>query len=199
MRAMWEKRFSGKEYAYGSTPNTYFREKLRTLPAGKILMICEGEGRNAVYAAFQGWRAEAMDYSEKGKLKAMRLAELKGVPLVYHVSPVESFPFPTEEYDAVGLIFAHFEPILRTYVHAQARKSLKKGGKLIFEGFSKAQSDRNSGGPVDINSLYDLEDLRNDFAGFDFMECNEMEALLNEGLFHVGMANVIRIFATKKL
>jgi SAM-dependent methyltransferase len=197
MRAMWEKRYSGNEYAYESTPNRYFRDKLNTLPAGKVLLICEGEGRNAVYAAFRGWRSVAMDYSEKGKLKAMKLAEMKGVPLEYHVSPVESFEFPSEDFDAVGLIFAHFEPILRTYVHAQVRKALKKGGKLIFEAFSKEQAGRDSGGPVDINTLYAIEDLRNDFAGFTFMECNEMETLLNEGLFHIGMANVIRIFATK--
>ena len=197
MRGMWEKRFSGKEYAYGSTPNRYFREKLNSLPAGKVLMICDGEGRNSVYAGFRGWKAVAMDYSNKGKLKAMKLAEMKGVLLEYHVSPVESFPFPSEEFDAVGLIFAHFEPILRTYVHAQARKALKKGGKLIFEGFSKEQSGRDSGGPVDLNTLYTIDELRNDFAGFDFIECNNIETLLDEGLFHIGMANVIRIFATK--
>lgn len=197
MRAMWEKRYSGKEYAYGSTPNRYFREKLNSLPAGKVLLICEGEGRNAVYAAFRGWKAVAMDYSDKGKLKAMKLAEMKGVLLEYHVSPIESFQFPSEEFDAVGLIFAHFEPILRTYAHAQARKALKKGGKLIFEGFGKEQFGRDSGGPVDLNSLYTIDELRNDFAGFDFIECNNIETLLDEGLFHIGMANVIRIFATK--
>lgn len=197
MRAMWEKRFSGKEYAYGSIPNRYFREKLNTLPAGKVLMICEGEGRNAVYAAFRGWKAFAMDYSNKGKVKAMSLAAMKGVHLEYDVSPVESFPFPAEEFDAVGLIFAHFEPVLRTYVHAQARKALKKGGSLIFEGFSKEQFGRDSGGPVDINTLYSIDDLRNDFAGFDFKECNYIETILNEGLLHIGMASVIRIFATK--
>lgn len=197
MRAMWEKRYSGEEYAYGSTPNRYFREKLNTLPAGKILLICEGEGRNAVYSAFRGWKAVAIDYSNKGKMKAMKLAGMKGVTLDYNVSTVESFQFPSEGFDAVGLIFAHFEPILRTYVHAQARKALKKGGKLIFEGFSKEQSGRDSGGPVDIDLLYNIDELRNDFAGFDFIECSNTETLLNEGLFHIGMANVIRIFGTK--
>jgi len=197
MRAMWEKRYSGKEYAFGSTPNRYFREKLNTLPAGKVLLICEGEGRNSVYAAFRGWKAVAMDYSNKGKLKAMKLAELKGVSLDYHVSPVESFQFPSEEFDAVALIFAHFEPVLRTYVHAQARKALKKGGKLIFEGFSKEKFGRDSGGPVELTSLYDIDELRNDFAGFEPIEFYHTEVLLNEGLFHIGMANVIRIFATK--
>jgi len=197
MRAMWEKRYSGKEYAYGSTPNRYFRDKLNTLPAGKVLLICDGEGRNSVYAAYRGWKAVAMDYSEKGRIKAMRLAELKGVSIEYYVSPVETFQFPAGEFDAVGLIFAHFEPVLRTYVHAQARKTLKKGGKLILEAFSKEQVQRDSGGPVDIESLYALDDLRNDFAGFDFVECNNTETLLDEGLLHIGTGNVIRIFGTK--
>ncbi len=197
IRDMWDGRFSGEEYAYGSVPNRYFRERLKGLPAGRIFFICEGEGRNAVYAAFQGWTSYAMDYSIKGRAKAMRLAEAKKVPLVYDVASVQNYQFPVEAYDAVVLIFAHFEPILRTYVHAQARKCLKKGGKLIFEAFSKNQMDNQSGGPLKIEELYDPEDLRNDFAGFDFTELSENEIIINEGLYHIGKASVVRIFGTK--
>lgn len=184
-------------FAYGATPNWYFREKLNSLPAGKVLLICDGEGRNSVYAAYRGWTSVAMDYSEIGRAKALQLAEEKRVHIDFYLSPVETFTFPVGEFDAVGLIFVHFEPILRTYVHAQARKALKKGGKLIMEAFSKDQITRESGGPADINTLYNVDDLVNDFAGFSFQECSELEVLLNEGHFHVGMSNVVRIFATK--
>jgi hypothetical protein len=197
MKSMWDSRYMMKEYAYGTVPNKYFKEKLKTMPAGKVFLICDGEGRNSVYAAYLGWRAEAMDYSEYGMEKAMKLAELKKVDLEFHVSPVETYVFPTEEYNAVGLIFAQFPPILRTYVHAQARKCLKKGGKLILEAFTKEQLERESGGPTKIEELYDLDELRNDFAGFEFHEILQTESLMNEGLYHVGMCSVIRIFATK--
>ena len=194
---MWDKRFSMKEYAYGSTPNWYFREKLKPLPAGKVLLICEGEGRNAVYAAYRGWTAVAMDYSEKGMIKALKLAERKRVILEYYLEPVETFEFPIEEFDVVGLIFVHFEPVLRSYLHAQVRKTLKKGGTLILEAFNKEQIDKQSGGPTDIDLLYDLEELKNDFPGFEFEECNNLKVRLNEGLFHIGMSDVIRICAKK--
>lgn len=37
-------------------------------------MLGEGEGRNGVYAAKLGWEIDAVDWSEKGKEKAERLA-----------------------------------------------------------------------------------------------------------------------------
>jgi SAM-dependent methyltransferase len=197
LQSMWDKRYSLKEFNYGSTPNLYFRSRIRSLSPGKILLVCEGEGRNAVYAAYQGWKTVAMDYSEVGREKALKLAETKNVKLEYHLSPVETFEFPTAEFDAVGLIFAHFEPILRTYVHAQVRKTLKQDGRLIFEAFNKEQIDKFSGGPTDINMLYDLEDLKNDFAGFEFEECLKTQVILNEGICHVGKSEVIRIFGRK--
>ena len=44
---------------------------------GKILFVCEGEGRNAVYAAQKNWDVTAFDLSEEGKNKALNLAQKK--------------------------------------------------------------------------------------------------------------------------
>ena len=56
MKDMWEERYAADEYAYGEEPNAFFKACLDGLPApGRLLLPGEGEGRNAVYAARQGW------------------------------------------------------------------------------------------------------------------------------------------------
>lgn len=47
-------RYSEKDYVYGEKPNTFFAGQLDKMTAGSIILPCEGEGRNAVYA-LQPW------------------------------------------------------------------------------------------------------------------------------------------------
>ena len=47
--------------------------------------------------------------------------------------------------------------------------------------------------------LYDLEELKSDFEGFEFIEAYQTETELNEGLYHIGKASVVRILAKKEL
>ena len=72
MLAHWNDRYSNPEYAYGTAPNEWFKEQLTHLPGkGRILLPAEGEGRNAVFAAKQGWEVSAFDPSEAGREKAL--------------------------------------------------------------------------------------------------------------------------------
>lgn len=70
MKEFWNNRYAREEYFYGTMPNEYLKQKLAPLPAGTILFGAEGEGRNAVYAATQGWQVSAFDQSIRGKEEA---------------------------------------------------------------------------------------------------------------------------------
>tara|TARA_R100001377_G_C3182541_1_gene107226 strand:+ start:629 stop:811 length:183 start_codon:yes stop_codon:yes gene_type:complete len=48
-----------KKNFYGTEPNDFFKQQIDKLKPGKILIPEEGEGRNAVYAASQGWKLMA--------------------------------------------------------------------------------------------------------------------------------------------
>ena len=50
----WDERFSAEEYVYGTKPNAFLEDQLPLLNPGAILFACEGEGRNAVFAASLG-------------------------------------------------------------------------------------------------------------------------------------------------
>ena len=86
----WNERFSRPEFVYGEQPNDYFKEQIEKLPAGKILLPAEGEGRNGVHAAKLGWKVSAFDISAQGKNKALKLAEKNKVTLDYQVDEIQS-------------------------------------------------------------------------------------------------------------
>src|SRR5690606_3132220 len=108
MKAFWNERYSQQAFVYGESPNDYLKEKLRAIPPAKILLPCEGEGRNAVYALQSGWQVSAFDQSEAGKQKAELLARKNNVEIKYTVSDLENIKFPEASFDALALIYAHF-------------------------------------------------------------------------------------------
>lgn len=197
MKDFWNERYSEPGYAYGTEPNIYFKESLKSLSPGRILMVAEGEGRNAVYAAVQGWEVFALDSSEAGKKKALQLANSRNVKIQYQVTDVLSVQYPENHFNCIALIFAHFPPDIRTRIHQKLTTFLKPTGNIILEAFSKIQLDNSSGGPKNIELLYDLTMLEEDFFSLSNKEILEMETTLNEGLYHQGKASIIRLFGEK--
>ncbi|WP_163408918.1 class I SAM-dependent methyltransferase [Flavobacterium ajazii] len=199
----WNDRYSNEEFAYGTAPNNYLKEQLEKLNPGTILFPAEGEGRNAVFAARSGWKAEAFDISAEGKNKALKLAEINNVTINYQVGELEFLNYHREQFDAIALIYAHFPAEIKSAIHKTLQQYLRKGGIVIFEAFSKkhleylAKDDR-VGGPKDIESLFSIEEIQSDFPDYKIIELEEKEIELNEGLFHNGKGSVIRFVGRKK-
>ncbi|MEI7811225.1 MAG: class I SAM-dependent methyltransferase [Ignavibacteria bacterium] len=192
MKEQWNERFSENGFAYGSEPNEFFKEQLGKLPAGKILLLAEGEGRNGVYAASKGWSVDAYDFSESGKEKAMSLAKLNGVSINYSIHPLEDIGLPLNYYDAIGLIYVHMGDNLRCHIAKKVINALKPGGTLILECFDKDQLGKSSGGPKEEGLLYSLENAVNDYSDLDSRLLAKETIMLNEGTYHIGEAVVIR-------
>ncbi|MDF0705680.1 class I SAM-dependent methyltransferase [Flagellimonas okinawensis] len=200
---MWNTKFGQTDYAYGTQPNEYLKEKLNELKTGSILFAAEGEGRNAVYAAQKGWKVYAFDISEQGQQKALKLANKKQVSIDYKIGELPNLGYQSEQFDAIALIYSHFPPDIRPSYHKLLHDSLKKGGVIIFEGFSKAhlaykKENPKVGGPGNLDSLFSIEELQRDFADYEIMELQQTTVELNEGEGHVGTGSVIRFFARKK-
>jgi SAM-dependent methyltransferase len=193
----WDVRYSDSEYAYGTQPNVYFKSFIDSNSPGKILLPGEGEGRNAVYAALKGWEVYAVDQSEAGMDKAKKLAEINNVKIDYQVQDLSSFEPDMDAYDAIALIFLHLPPQVREHIHHRLIKLLKPSGLLLVEAFSKAQYGKQTGGPPVLDMLYDEEVLRNDFGDLNILELHELIEEYNEGPYHQGEADVIRMIARK--
>ena len=197
MNSFWNERYGGKDFVYGETPNVYFAEMLSTLSPGTIILPCDGEGRNAVHAAKQGWEVMAFDLSEAGKAKANHLALKYGVDIDFQIKDAALALYPNESADVVAIIYTHLPPIVRTKLNRSVIKWLKPGGKVILETFCPEQLKNSSGGPKDIDMLNTKEILSEDFKALriDYLEYEHI--VLNEGKFHEGPADVIRMIATK--
>ncbi|MDV7137285.1 class I SAM-dependent methyltransferase [Maribacter sp. TH_r10] len=200
---MWDERYANEEYAYGTEPNTFFKNVIAQQSlGGSILLPAEGEGRNAVYAAKTGLEVSAFDISIEGKNKAMKLAEKEMVRINYEVGEFFNLSLVNKEYDAAALIFAHFPPQIASKYHHKIADLIKPGGLMIIEGFSVGhlalrKLNPEVGGPGHIDMLYSEETIQRDFPNFEIIQLEEAHVELNEGNFHNGMSKVIRFIGKK--
>jgi SAM-dependent methyltransferase len=189
---VWDERFAGEGYAYGTQPNAWLASMAGRLRAGsRILSLGEGEGRNAVWLAQQGHQVEAVDGSAVGLAKAQRLAAERGVGLATRVADLAAYRPEPASWDAVVLVFVHLPPSLRTAVHAGAQAALVPGGLLVIQAFTPRQLAFSSGGPRQPELLYEEATLRADFPGISWEELLEEEIELDEGPLHRGRAAAV--------
>ena len=196
MQDFWNQRYSDNETVYGINPNKYFQTFIDSHEKGSLLLAAEGEGRNAMYAASKGWQVDAFDFSEVAIKKALQLAEKNNLHFNYELKDITTYK-AGKEYDAVGLIYVHLPLTIRIAFHKEIIRSIKKGGYLIIEAFSKEQINFTSGGPTNIDLLYNKDLLLEDFKELSVLCCTKEEIFLNEGDFHKGKASVVRLLAQK--
>ncbi len=198
MNEFWDNRYSSDGFVYGIAPNEFFKSELIKVPAGRLLSLAEGEGRNGVYAAGLGWSVDAVDFSSVGKEKALKLAAEKKVEINYTVSDLADYQPADETYDAVSIIYMHLNPGLSKVVHKRVVDALKKGGKVIMEVYAKEQLGKDSGGPQNYDMLYSLEEIAENFRELKTEILTKEYVHLNESIYHSGEAVVIRYVGVKE-
>ena len=192
----WNSRYREESYAYGTKPNEFIAQSLQGLVPGKIYFPAEGEGRNAVYAATKGWKVWATDQSEEGKKKALQLAEQHNVEIHYHVGNAIMYTCPAP-LDAVGFCYFHTPEAILAPMYSHILGQLKPGGTVLLEGFSEKNLGLGSGGPKDLSMLFREAKIKSLLSGFQNIKDWEECVQLNEGMYHQGMAWVIRAIAEK--
>ena len=193
----WNERYSASEYIYGEGPNTFFAEQLTQLKPSHIILPCDGEGRNGVYAATLGWTVNAFDQSEEGRKKALQLADKKSVTITYDIADAAEADYPANSADVVALIYAHLPPTPRAILLEKIVSWLKPGGKLILEAYNPAQLNNTTGGPKDITMLYTEEILTTALKALRTEMLQTLRTDIEEGTFHSGMSDIIRYIGVK--
>lgn len=195
--SFWNERYSEADYVYGESPNVFFAEQITKLKIGSLILPCEGEGRNAVYATTRGWQVQAFDSSTAGQTKAIQLAKKRAVTIDYAIADATDIMYPPSSADVVAFVFAHYPPAIRKAIHQKAITWLKPGGKIIMEAFNPEQLQYRSGGPKNAHMLYTKEMLEDDFNSIKIEFIHTTEVMLDEGAYHQGKAAVIQLLATK--
>lgn len=193
----WDERYSEPGYAYGTEPNDYLVSVCGSIPDGKVLSLAEGEGRNAVYLAEQGFAVTAIDSSRVGLEKANDLARDRGTSIETRVMDLAGFDPGFEQWDAVVSIFCHLPHAQRRVLYKKIVPSLKPGGVLVLEAYIPKQLEFATGGPPVAEMMPTLDMLRQELQGLSFEVAHEIERDVIEGKYHHGRAAVVQILARK--
>ena len=196
---MWDKRYGGEEYAYGTEPNDLLREQAGSLPVGDTLCLGEGEGRNAVFLAGLRHEITALDASEVGLEKAQKLAAERGVKIDAIHADLAKYELVANRWDVITSIYCHLPPPLRKKVHGQIAQSLRPGGVFILEAFTPRQLECKTGGPPVVEMMMDLETLRHELTGLEFEIGEEVVREIHEGPHHNGTSAVVQLVARKPI
>jgi 2-polyprenyl-3-methyl-5-hydroxy-6-metoxy-1,4-benzoquinol methylase len=198
--ATWNSRFEEAQgYLFGTEPNLYLRSQAQRLrPGGRVLCVADGDGRNSVWLARQGFVVDAFDIADVGVRKAQALALEAGVVVNYQVADAETWDWPLARYDAVVAIFIQFaDPAQRARLFQRLAAALAPGGVLVLQGYTPRQLEFKTGGPPLLSHLYTEPLLREAFAALQIEELVSYEAELAEGTQHRGRSALVGLVARR--
>lgn len=194
---MWNERYNSPDYIYGTEPNAFLREHFAHIPAGgKVLCLAEGEGRNAVFLAQQGYAVTAVDLSEVGLAKAKALATARGVSITCLHADLGEFDMSERAWDGIVSIFCHLPPAPRQRLYCRVAAALTRSGVFLLESYTPDQLAFATGGPRDVNMLVDTKTLQTELIGLKFSLLEERKREVVEGSFHTGLAAVVQAIAS---
>ena len=180
----WDKRFRGKEFAFGKESNPLLRRHIRLLPKGKALDIAAGEGRNAVFLAQHGFDVDVVDISEMGLKKARKFAQEMGVKIHTVLSDLDTYQIEKERYDLIADFY-----FLRRSLIPKIKKGLKKGGRVIFETYILEHRNLATSGPKQAKYFLKPNELLKLFNGFRVLRYRE--GIFKEGGRKKAVASLI--------
>jgi len=197
-RQMWDERYSAEEYAYGTKPNEFLEENVNHIPKGKVLSLAEGEGRNAIFLARQGYAVTAVDASLVGLNKAGKLAEENGVVVEFIHADLADYDLGENKWDGIVSIFCPIPSSLRKQLYKKVEAGLKRNGVFLLEAYTPDQLKHGTGGGNSVDVMQSEESLGIELAGLKFTHLMELERIVVEGVYHTGIGSVVQAIATKE-
>jgi 2-polyprenyl-3-methyl-5-hydroxy-6-metoxy-1,4-benzoquinol methylase len=192
----WNGKFSKADYFYGTKANEFLASKIELIKnKKKLLCLGEGEGRNALFFAKNGFEVSAIDASDVGLAKLDSKSKEENLNIKTVCMDLNHWKVD-EKYDVIVASYLHMFKDERKSLFEKIEESLNKNGYFIGEFFSTKQLTYNSGGPKDLELLYTIEDFENHFL-FCTKDLSEEIVILDEGIGHQGEACVIRVVIQK--
>lgn len=137
-RHKWDRKFSrrGSELL---APDGFIMGRLCAQPAGALLDVACGDGRNAIHLARLGWRVTALDISPValGRLSAFAAAENLDVATIECDLESVDVALPAEPFDAV--IVCHYKPPM--WLLERLCTGFAPGGRLLLSIFNELQHE----------------------------------------------------------
>jgi len=195
---VWDERYSAAGHAYGTTPNEFLVAQFRAIPKGKVLSLAEGEGRNAVFLAQQGYTVTAVDASLVGLNKARKLAEENDVVVEFIHADLADYDPGENQWDGIVSIFCPLLSAVRRELYRKVIAGLKQRGVFLLEAYTPDQLQHGTGGGSSVDTMQSEESLRLELGGLKFEHLIELERNVIEGAYHTGIGSVVQAIARKE-
>lgn len=148
-------------------PASFLIENTRLLPAGRVLDVAMGYGRNAVYLARLGFQVEGVDISAEAVNYVRKAARKAGVAILTRTVNLETdYKIERNGYDVIIC----FNYLQRSLI-PQIKKGLRKGGVVVYETFLVDQARR--GKPKNPDYLLQHNELLQMFQEFRCLRYRE--------------------------
>jgi SAM-dependent methyltransferase len=162
-KAQWDARYAAAPSVWSITPNEFVVEFLSELPAGRVIDLAGGEGRNALWLAARGWQAEVADFSQVALDKFIERAAEEGLaescfatladatsPTAYQLAPADLGLIAYLQIDAAGLSDAILS----------LTEALAPGATFFGVWHARENLTEGFGGPQNPAMLPTLDELR---------------------------------------
>ena len=135
----WNAKYAVKTAPSEVLPDEWLTRHAAALAPGAALELACGLGHNAIWLAQHGWKVDAVDVSPVGLKLAEDLAHNAGCPTISWIAAdLDTFEPCRERYD-LTFVFRFLD---RQHLPQLITSSLRPGGMLIYETFSRAQMSR---------------------------------------------------------
>jgi cyclopropane fatty-acyl-phospholipid synthase-like methyltransferase len=219
MHNIWDERYAGDDYFFGTEPNAFLVTQSHLLKPGmSCLAVADGEGRNGVWLAQNGLQVLSVEASAVALEKAKNLARQRGVTdgttrhltrlpnyasqvigyVEFEQADLAQWEWGESRFDVVAAIFIQFAPpALREQMFAGIKHCLKPGGLLLLQGYTPRQLEYKTGGPPVAENMYTEALLRKAFSDMEILHLREHDDRISEGMGHSGMSALIDLAARK--
>jgi len=175
VQPFWEQAYRDPDaVAFSKGPTADIAEFHHIIPSGSaILDVGCGEGRNAIFLAGLGHRAEGFDLSEAGIAKAQAIAQAQGLDIRFWAQDLTAFEF-AQDYDVIlshGVLHLPEKPARDAFIR-RAQAHTKPGGLHFIGVFT----NRLPAAPDMVSvtkSLFDVGELPGLYAGWDILHHSE--------------------------
>jgi SAM-dependent methyltransferase len=193
----WNARFAREGFLFGEQPNAFLSTQAHWLrPGDSVLCVADGEGRNSVWLAEQGFQVTAFDFAPNAVAKAKGLAQRCNAGVTHELGDIYTWPWAAKQYDALVAVFIQFlPPGSRESVFAGMKSAVKPGGMFLLEGYRPEQIDYGTGGPPRREHMYTRAWLEGMFSDWEILLLEDYDAEIQEGQAHNGMSALIDLVA----
>lgn len=158
----WNKRYDTEEFVYTLIPNMFVVEFLSDLPAGKVIDVAGGEGRNSLYLAERGHTCENVDVSQVGLTKWLKIAAERGVSdrALANCASGTNFVAKLAPADLGLIAYLQVEKSILDKSIENTARQLKPGAMLFGVWHARENLIDGFGGPQDPKVLPTASELR---------------------------------------